>query len=37
MEAMIPSAKREDNIQRTAVTKNAIPPQVNSPVEPQHV
>lgn len=37
MEAIIASAKREDNIQRIIVTENVIPPQVSEPAQPQTV
>ncbi|XP_050920257.1 uncharacterized protein LOC127137893 [Lathyrus oleraceus] len=37
VEAMIALAKREDNIQQTAVIENVIPPPVNDPTQPQPV
>lgn len=37
MEAMIGLANKYDNIQRTTITKNVIPPQVNDQAQPQHV
>lgn len=37
MEAMTTLARRDDNIQQTAVTENVIPPQVNNLAQTQPV
>ncbi|CAL5213221.1 unnamed protein product [Lathyrus oleraceus] len=37
IEVMVALANREDNIQRTVVTENVIPPQVNNRAQPQPV